>query len=310
MRLTLEEAARRLRAGEIVAFPTETVYGLGADATNEDAVLKIFETKARPRFDPLIVHVPDVSTAQTLSLGPWEPRALALAEAFWPGPLTLVLPKGPLVPDLVTAGLETFAVRVPDHPTALELLRLTARPLAAPSANRFGRLSPTTAEAVESQLGPGLPLLDAGPCRVGVESTVVSLARSEAMLLRPGGLPREEIEAVVGHLQIPTKDSLQRESPGRSIRHYAPRTPLRWRGREDHPRSDLGLLQFGTSDEVGWGAVEDLSPDRDLRKAARRLYEALRRLDGLGLRGLRAEPVPDEGLGQAINDRLEKAMQP
>ncbi len=309
MKISLKEAARRLRAGQLVAFPTETVYGLGADATNPEAVVQIFETKGRPRFDPLIVHVADLASAEALVDGPLDPRARALAEAFWPGPLTLVLPKRPVVPDLVTAGLRSFAVRVPDHPTALRLLEETARPVAAPSANRFGRLSPTSAEAVEEQLGLELPLVDGGPCHVGVESTVVSLMRSEPMLLRPGGLAREAIEEIIGRSSVPSKDSLQQESPGRTLRHYAPRTPLRWRRPGDHPRPDAGRLCFASAPEPGWGAEIDLSPARDLRQAARSLFEALRRLDGAGMREIVVEPVPTEGIGAAIQDRLERAMQ-
>jgi len=309
VRVSFEEAVRRLRSGQLVAFPTETVYGLGADATDPDAVLQIFETKARPRFDPLIVHVADVEAAEALVAGPFDPRGRALAEAFWPGPLTLVLPKRPVVPDLVTAGLQSLAVRVPRHPTALRLLEQAGRPVAAPSANRFGRLSPTTAEAVEAQLGDDVPVLDGGPCGVGVESTVVSLLRDQPLLLRPGGLSREAIESVIGPLSVPSKDRLQRESPGRSVRHYAPLTPLRWRETEDAPRPDAGRLRLGGPGESGWGADLDLSPAGDLREAARTLFETLRRLDALGLREILVEFVPRHGLGAAIEDRLQKAMQ-
>ncbi|MBI3863254.1 MAG: threonylcarbamoyl-AMP synthase, partial [Planctomycetia bacterium] len=227
----ISRAAEILRAGGLVAFPTETVYGLGANALNEQAVARIFDVKGRPRFDPLIVHIPGREWISRLA-AKFPPEAERLAERFWPGPLTLVLPKLPLVPDLVTAGCPTVGLRVPDHPVAQALLRAADLPVAAPSANPFGRISPTTAEHVREQLGAQVDLtLDGGPCRVGVESTVLQLTTAEAILLRPGGTTVEEIEALIGKVTIATTTESGAPtsglaSPGTLSSHYAPLTPL------------------------------------------------------------------------------------
>ena len=320
-------AAEILRRGGLVAFPTETVYGLGADALNERAVARVFEVKARPRFDPLIVHVPDVDAALKL-VTTFPKSAQKLAEHFWPGPLTLVLPKNETVPDLVTAGCPTVALRVPDHPVALALLRAAARPIAAPSANPFGRVSPTTAEHVREQLGDQIDLiLDGGPCRVGIESTVVRLADRGAELLRPGGTTLEEIESVIGHVERVRDEvsSRAREgmaSPGRLPQHYAPRTPLvLWArdsvgGANPYPTGSVGaekgghcgLLAFRPVDDPSaFEHVEILSVSGDLREAAAKFFAALRRLDAAGLDLIVAEIFPDVGLGRALNDRLRRA---
>lgn len=303
-------AAALLRDGRLVAFPTETVYGLGADALNPKAVARVFETKGRPRFDPLIVHVADYGQLGEI-IADFPPKAKALAKRFWPGPLTLVLPKKKAVPDVVTAGLATVAVRIPAHPVAVELIREAQVPIAAPSANRFGRLSPTGAAAVNEELDDTVDLvLDGGPCRVGIESTIISFADKEPLLLRPGGLGVEEVEAVIGPLVIPARTDVRPLSPGRLPRHYAPRTPLAlWSG-ENLPIDGrkIGLLAFGPPpNPERFIAVEVLSRSGDLKEAAANLFGALRRLDRLGLDLILAQPVTDRGIGLAINDRLLRA---
>jgi|SRR6185369_6736691 len=306
----IQKAAQIIREGGLVAFPTETVYGLGADALNPLAVARVFEVKDRPLFDPLIVHVADLRQAENLVQGIPE-KALRLAQKFWPGPLTLVLPKSALVPDIVTASLPTVAVRVPRHPLALELIRESGRPIAAPSANAFGRVSPTTADHVRDSLGAKVDLiLDGGPCLVGVESTVVSFAGKTPVLLRPGGVPLEEIREVLGEVEIHASTAQAPQAPGQLPQHYAPRTPLRLAEslEELPPGKRIGLLSFRSpSSPYPFQAVEVLSEKGDLREAAARLFAALRRLDGQNLDLIIARPVPHEGLGRAINDRLFKA---
>lgn len=309
----LDTAANLLRDGGVVAFPTETVYGLGAVVFNEEAVARVFEVKQRPRFDPLIVHVSGVEQLPLLT-GSIPAAAQVLIEHFWPGPLTLVLPKLSRVPDLVTAGLPTIAVRMPRHPLALELIRRTGAPLAAPSANPFGHTSPTTAQHVLDQLAGKVDLvLDGGACPVGVESTIVSFAGDAPTLLRPGGLPAEEIEALIGPLaRAPAKGERPVAAPGMLPRHYAPRTRLIVvRGTEGFaPDSGkrVGLLALKRVGGMGsFAAVEVLSEDGDLREAAGNLFGAMRRLDAQGLDLIVAEPVPHIGLGVAINDRLGRA---
>ena len=307
----LDRAAAVLRAGGVVAFPTETVYGLGANALDPVAVARVFEIKGRPRFDPLIVHVASLGEALEL-VTDFPFRARLLAEKFWPGPLTLVLPKSRVVPEIVTAGLPTVALRVPAHPVARELIRRTALPIAAPSANPFGQVSPTTAEHVARHLGQRIDeLIDAGPCAIGVESTVVLLpSEGTAVLLRPGGTPVEEIEAVVGPLTLRDIEASQPLAPGQLPRHYAPRTPLELCDVVAPPPAGhrVGMLAFCEApSHPGFAAVEILSPAGDLREAAARLFAALHRLDALGLDRIVAERVPAVGLGRAINDRLQRA---
>jgi L-threonylcarbamoyladenylate synthase len=310
---TLERAAGLLRNGGIVAFPTETVYGLGAAVFNEKAVARVFEIKGRPRFDPLIVHVSSPDQLPLL-VGAVPSGAQALIDQFWPGPLTLVLSKAPAVPELVTAGLSTVAVRMPRHPLAIELVARAGTPIAAPSANPFGCTSPTTARHVLDQMaGKADMVLDGGDCSVGVESTIVSCAGAQPVLLRPGGLPVEDIEAIVGPLGVVSREGDPAVvAPGMLPRHYAPRTPLMLipgdRAWPPNPGARVGVLAFQENPCPGSvAAVEILSAAGDLREAAANLFGAMRRLDALGLDLIGAQNVPDTGLGKAINDRLLRA---
>lgn len=306
----LGRAADALRDGGVVVFPTETVYGLGANAFDARAVARVFDIKARPHFDPLIVHVRDATAAADV-VRAMPAAAVRLMKKFWPGPLTLVLPKSDRVPDLVTAGLASVAVRCPRHPVAWALLHRVDFPLAAPSANRFGCVSPTTAEAAVEQVGERVDaLLDGGPCPVGIESTIVSLVDDAPVLLRPGGLPAEEIEAVIGPLRTAPPAGARPLAPGALPRHYAPATPLQLRADDDvpPPGKRIGLVRLRPSGQAeGFAAVESLSPTGDLREAAANLFAALRRLDGLRLEAIWAEMAPETGLGRAINDRLRRA---
>lgn len=292
--------AAALRAGEVVAFPTETVYGLGADATNSDAVLKIYETKGRPRFNPLIVHVADLEMARRYVAFP--PLAERLAE-FWPGPLTLVLPRLPDggLSDLVSAGLETVGVRVPDHPLALALIRAAGVPLAAPSANPSGRLSPTAAEQVRIAL-PGVAVLDGGRCTAGVESTVIAVDADRLTQLRAGALPREVIERRIGRPVAVAQSGGAMASPGMLESHYAPSASVRLEATVAMPGETL--LGFGPI-----GGALNLSPSADLHEAARNLFAMLHELDASAGR-IAVAPIPHHGLGEAINDRLRRAAAP
>jgi len=306
----VDEAARVLRGGGLVAFPTETVYGLGADATNGEAVARIFEAKGRPRFNPLIVHLPDAGAAARLTR--FDTRAARLAERFWPGPLTLVLPRAadcPVSP-LASAGLDTLAVRVPDHPVAQRLLRAAARPVVAPSANASGQISPTTAAHVARSLGDRVDLiLDGGPCRVGVESTVVDLTGQPAVILRPGGVTRAELEAVIGPVRHDAGSAEDRpRAPGQLGSHYAPRLPLRLNATS--VAGDEALLAFGPEVPAGAAVTRNLSPTGDLREAAAKLFAHLHDLDRPGLSAIAVMPVPEDELGAAINDRLRRAAAP
>ena len=306
-------AADVLARGGLVAMPTETVYGLAAHALDPVAVAEIFEAKNRPHFDPLIVHVAERRQIDDL-VAEVPDIAARLMEAFWPGPLTLVLPKRERVPDLVTAGLPSVAIRMPDHPVARELLRQTGLPLAAPSANLFGRVSPTTAEHVAEQLADRIDLiLDGGPCRVGLESTIVHVpSDGPPTLLRPGGVPQESIESITGPLTIlrRTDDRLPQLAPGMLTSHYAPRTPVGIVGTVSGLSTPerLGVLSLGpVANPSSFGAVEVLSPDGDLAVAAANLFAALRRLDRSGVSRIVVTLCPEEGLGRAINDRLRRA---
>ena len=320
----LARAADLLRAGELVAMPTETVYGLAGHALDPAAVARIFAAKERPSFDPLIVHVPTLDAAHMLAR--FEPTALKLAEQFWPGPLTLVLPRHPIVPDLVTSGLDSVGLRIPAHPVAQALLRASGLPLAAPSANRFGSISPTTAQHVRDELDGRLAaILDGGPCERGVESTVVRVEAGRCTVLRLGALPLEAIQPIIGNLDIalPTSspgkpdDTTPKPAPGMTERHYAPRTPMRLL---DAP-SDLasidtkghrvGLLHLGSLGDLGgkterFALTRSLSNNADLAEAAANLFAILRELDAAKLDLILALPAPDQGLGRAINDRLRR----
>ena len=306
---SVAEAARLLRDGQLVAFPTETVYGLGGDATNERAVAAIFEAKGRPEFNPLISHVLDAEAAQKFVR--WNDTADRLAARFWPGPLTLVLPRsaGSPISLLATAGLDTVAIRAPSHPVAQALIRAADRPIAAPSANRSGAISPTRAEHVVESLGDRVPLiLDGGPCLVGVESTVLDLTTATPTLLRPGGATREAIEAVIGPIAVsdalPSGDSA-RKSPGQLESHYAPARPVRLGA--STVGADEGLLAFGPTVPPGAMLTYNLSPSGDLGEAAANLFAQMRLLDRPGIGRIAVMPIPETGLGLAINDRLRRA---
>jgi L-threonylcarbamoyladenylate synthase len=306
----VEDAARLLRAGELVAFPTETVYGLGGDATDGLAVARIFEAKGRPRFNPLISHVPSLGSARTLAV--FDARALGVAERFWPGPLSLVLPRAPRCPVslLACAGLDTLAIRMPAHPLALALLSAVGRPLAAPSANRSGRLSPTSAADVMAELdGRIAAVLDGGRCTIGVESTVLDLSGSQPTILRPGGVSREALETLLGPIAAAGFPAGAPRSPGMLESHYAPERPLRMDAREARPGEALLALGPGPAPE-GFGEVRWLSRSGDLTEAAANLFASLRALDRPEFSGIAVTPVPDEGLGVAINDRLRRAAAP
>jgi L-threonylcarbamoyladenylate synthase len=308
-----EAAARALAAGGLVAFPTETVYGLGADAANATAIAHLYAAKGRPAFNPLIAHVADLAAARRI--GRFDARALKLAEAFWPGPLTLVLPKTENCPvaDLATAGLDTVAIRIPAHPVAQAILHAFGGAVVAPSANISGHVSPTLAAHVESDLSGRIDLIvDGGPVTVGVESTIVGCFDT-AMLLRPGGLSRERIEAVLGtSLARPPADGESDDSqplaPGMLASHYAPRAPVRLNAREVAPGE--ALLGFGPARLPGMdaaAAVMNLSPSGDLDEAAANLFGYLRSLDAKGPGAIAVMAIPKEGLGEAINDRLRRA---
>ena len=312
----LQLAADKLKKGGLVAFPTETVYGLGADATNAAAVAKVFEAKQRPTFDPLIVHVATQRQAEGL-VCEFPDLARRLADAFWPGPLTLVLPRNQKIPDLVTSGLPGVGLRMPAHPLALQLLQLAGCPIAAPSANPFGRISPTTARHVSDCLGDRIDLIvDGGPCAVGLESTVVSLMNEVPLLLRHGGVSAEEIQKITGRLEFaaadPTRDDAAQAAPGMLSRHYAPTKPLFLvpfdAVASPQPAARCGLLSepsrcySGQFDRIEW-----LVPDGDLRTCAANFFASLRALDAADLDVIIAHQFPDAGLGRALNDRLSRA---
>jgi L-threonylcarbamoyladenylate synthase len=307
------EACRTLAAGGLVAFPTETVYGLGADAANAAAVARLYQAKGRPAFNPLIAHVADLDAARRI--GRFDARATKLAQAFWPGPLTLVVPKTAACPvaDLATAGLDTVAIRIPAHPVAQAILRAFGGAVVAPSANISGHVSPTLAAHVESDLSGRIDLIvDGGPVDVGVESTIVGCLNAP-MLLRPGGLPRERIEAVLGEplAQAPhdaESDGGQPLAPGMLASHYAPRAAVRLNARDVAPGE--ALLAFGPLRPPGTEAaavVMNLSPSGDLDEAAANLFGYLRALDAQAPRMIAVMPIPEDGLGEAINDRLRRA---
>ena len=335
MRTDIQRAAELLRAGGLVAFPTETVYGLGADATSAAAVAKIFAAKGRPSTNPLIVHAADAATARRFAAD-WPLAASRLAEHYWPGPLTLVLPKSATIVPAVTAGLDTVGLRVPDHPLALSLLKQFAGPVAAPSANRSNRVSPTTADHVRDELGDAVDvILDGGPCRVGIESTVLDLTTPRPTILRPGGVSREQIEAVIGsvdaggvgpHAQVGSGSSPAR-SPGLQPVHYAPRTPaFRFESnRREELQAELegaknrpiAALFLGLADTL----VGTLDDDRtapggaffmpaDARGYARWLYQALRMADEEGVEQIWIEMPPDRPEWAAVRDRVTRATQP
>jgi L-threonylcarbamoyladenylate synthase len=316
---TLARAAQVLRAGGLVAFPTETVYGLGAHALDPKAVARIFAAKGRPGYNPLIVHVADADAARRLA-SHWPDEARRLADAFWPGPLTLVLPKDGAVPDAVTAGLPSVALRVPAHPVAHALLRGAGIPVAAPSANRSTQVSPTTASHVLQGLGDRVDVIvDGGPCPVGIESTVISLAGARPTLLRPGTVSIDDLRAVIGDVALPSADphaEAARPSPGMMDRHYAPRAAVRIIPPEDRDRAiDAAAREVDEGRHVGGlllhGADPRIAPvirmPIDPAGYASRLYAALHELDGAGCAAIVVDAVPDDPAWAGIRDRLRRA---
>jgi L-threonylcarbamoyladenylate synthase len=304
----IAEAAAVLRAGGLGAFPTETVYGLGALATDAAAIARVFAAKGRPAHNPLILHIASKGVAARIAA--LDARAERLAAAFWPGPLTLVLPlrRDAGIAAAATTWLDTVAVRVPRHPTALRLLEAVGGPIAAPSANRSGRVSPTTAAHVLADLDGLIDVvLDAGPVEVGIESTVLDLCRPDtARILRPGGITRDAIEAVIGRLDVSDTDASEPlRSPGLLARHYAPKTPLRLDAVA--VAKDEALLAFGPEPLEGAGWMLNLSPKGDVREAAHNLYAMLRALDAEGARRIAVMKLPEGGLGEALADRLKRA---
>ncbi|MBX2825677.1 MAG: threonylcarbamoyl-AMP synthase [Gammaproteobacteria bacterium] len=306
---TISKAVDALRAGECVGLPTETVYGLAADGLNPEAVAKIFEIKQRPSFDPLIYHLAENMELSAVA-SDIPDVAQQLVEKFWPGPLTLVLPKQLIVPDVATSGLPTVAVRCPDHDAAQELLHAYGKPLTAPSANKFGRISPTTAQAVQEELGDAVAvILDGGPCRRGIESTIVDCTGDTLKLARPGSLALEEIEQVTGPLEVLPHDGPP-SAPGMLKSHYAPRTTM-YLSRDPYQPGMLtagnhGYLVLANTGNPSRDVLE-LSSRGDLVEAGVRLFGAMRELDARYYQSIIAFPVPEQGIGRAINDRLQKA---
>lgn len=305
----LSLAKRLLQAGELVALPTETVYGLAANAFDAEAALKIFEVKRRPSFDPLIVHTSSLDKVDDF-VAHIPAEACKLAEAFWPGPLTLLLSKKSNIPGVVTSGLPKVAVRIPRHPLALQLLKELEFPLAAPSANPFGYISPTTARHVEEQLGDRIPyILDGGPCEVGVESTIIGFEGNKTIIYRLGGMSVEELEPFCSEIKLMPHSSSNPQAPGQLKSHYAPRIPLTIGNITEmlprYDKSEVAVLSF----RDGYPEVKNfiLSPAGDLKEAAQHLFKALRELDKMPVKHILAEQVPDYGLGRAINDRLARA---
>ncbi len=313
----LELAAKRLQNGELVAFPTETVYGLGANALDEHAVARIYEAKGRPAFNPLIVHVASVENAKQLC-SHWPDAAQGLAEKFWPGPLTLVVPKTHVIPDIVSAGLSTVALRVPAHPVALELLRACGLPLAAPSANRSGQVSPSRAAHVLDSLGEEIWVLDGGDCSVGIESTVVDVSGQRAAILRPGTLSSRQIEAVIGPLlhANEAEENAPRPSPGMLDKHYAPRAKVHLYATLIDASFHAALLASGQKIGVLALSPTTLSRQFDAREIqmppepklyARELYSVMRELDAQGVALILVENVPHGSSWEGVRDRLNRA---
>ncbi len=304
----LEKAAEIIRNGGVVAFPTETVYGLGADARNPMAVARIFELKERPYFDPLIVHIADLAQLKELT-SLRDPRVYELAEAFWPGPLTMVLPKSDLVPDIVTSGLPTVGVRMPDHPMALELIRKAGCPLAAPSANKFGKVSPTEPWHVSKHLPDVDMILDGGKTRVGIESTVIALRPDGFQLLRPGAVTRDDLDRILPEsFDIP--QMADPEAPGMLASHYSPSKPFFLYSPDlllSTDPSESGYIGFRGAPPAAFKEVKILSEEGDLKEYATRIFGAMHEMEASDVQSIVVEPVPEKGIGVAIMDRLRKA---
>ncbi len=307
----IKKAGQILKQGGLVAFPTETVYGLGADIFDSKAVAKIFEVKNRPFFDPLITHIADIERLYRLAYVE-DARVKKVIDKFWPGPLTLILPKKDIVPDLISSGLPTMAIRMPDNKIALDIIKASNGAVAAPSANPFGYLSPTTAEHVYEQLGEKVDMIvDGGACRVGVESTVLDMTKEIPLILRPGGLAKEEIEKVLGRVEVYNRKTLNPTAPGQLPSHYSPRKPLYilydgLKGINDCSESAYLAFQRPKAD-YGFKKVEILSEKGDYIEAAANLFICLHNLDKADVRKIYAENIPEEGIGKAIMDRLYKA---
>lgn len=302
------EAAKIIKNGGLVAFPTETVYGLGADALNPHAVAKIFEAKERPSFDPLIVHIADIDNLNVLALE-INKNVYKLAEKFWPGPLTIVLPKKPIVPDIVTSGLDTVGIRMPNNVIALSLIRNAACPIAAPSANKFGRISPTNAMHVRKQLTDIECILDGGSTTVGIESTVISVHEDGFVILREGIITKDDLTSVIPQSKQEISKTELLSSPGNIKSHYSPNKPLYILG--EHPNNlntkNAAFLSFGSKPEQEFKQIEYLSETADLREAAIKLFEKLHLLEDSDCEFIIAEPVTEKGIGLAIMDRLRRA---
>lgn len=306
---SIRQAAEIIKHGGLVAFPTETVYGLGADGLNPIAVAKIFETKSRPSFNPLILHIAKKKWIKNFT-SIQNKKIDLLTEKFWPGPLTLVLPKKDIVPDIVTSGNLTVAIRMPDHPVALKLIEYSGTPIAAPSANKFGHLSPTEASHVAKYLGEKVEMiLDGGKSSVGVESTIIQFHENEFYLLRPGGLSKEEIEDEIGKIKTGKIDPHKPNSPGQLQFHYSPQTPLKFFNKRLLDKNKrVGALFFKENKiDFSFADVKILSAAGDLREAAANLFSHLHELDKNNLDLILVEPVEEKGLGRAIMDRLKKA---
>ncbi len=308
----VSKAVNHLRNGDLIGFPTETVYGLAANGLNPDAVVKIFKVKNRPSFDPLIIHTYSLTEVEKYAKK-IPKKALQLAEVFWPGPLTLVLDKNQLIPDLVTSGLDTVAMRIPIHSMALKLLQQLDFPLAAPSANSFGYVSPTTADHVNANLGDRISLiLNGGSCDIGLESTIVRVDGDDVVIFRLGGKTVEEIEGVVGKVMVRLNGGSNPKAPGMLDKHYAPGTPL-FLGNldqlvENHQGKEIGILSLRKSfQSINEQNQIQLSSKGDLTQAAKVLFKALRSLDAMSVDVILTEKMPDHGLGRAINDRLRRA---
>ncbi len=307
---SIERASEIIRRGGLVAFPTETVYGLGADGLNPIAVAKIFESKKRPTFNPLILHIADKNNLTKL-VHINDERIERLIDKFWPGPLTLVLPKHEIVPDIVTSGNSTVAVRMPNHSVALELIKKCGTPIAAPSANKFGNLSPTEASHVYKSLGDTVDMiLDGGKCSVGVESTILQFTGENVLLLRPGGLSVEEIENEIGKVKSVTKFSIRPNSPGQLLHHYSPSIPLYFLTQENlekYTDKKIGVLFFSSVNiKHNFTSIKILSEKGDMKEAAANLFKHLHDLEKEEIDLILAEPIKEEGLGRAIMDRLKK----
>jgi L-threonylcarbamoyladenylate synthase len=304
----IQLAAQIIKDGGLVAFPTETVYGLGANALNPDAVAKIFSEKERPSFDPLIVHIALISDLQLLT-NCVDERVYKLAEKFWPGPLTIVLPKRDIVPDIVTSGLPTVGIRMPNNKIALELIKSSGYPIAAPSANKFGRISPTTADHVRKQLPSVSCILDGGSTTIGIESTVITLNTDGFIILRQGIITQTDLETVLPLSKQSVNKNAELASPGLLKSHYSPNKPLFILGRFHHQidKSKAGFLSFSSRNVTDYKIVEYLSENADLKQAAVNLFGALHRLEDADIEYIIADPVPEQGIGIAIMDRLNKA---